>query len=48
MRKGGSRYHLSVTFGEKWESDIEKQSLGDRLTEGGEASRDKEVDYLME
>ena len=47
MRRGGSRYQLSVTIGEKWESDIEKETLGDRLTQVGEASRDKEVDYLM-
>lgn len=47
MRRGGSRYHLSVAFGEKWESDIEKESLGDKLTQVGGASRDREVDYLM-
>lgn len=46
MRRGGSRYHPSVMIQEKWESDIEKESLGDRLTQMGEASGDKEVDYL--
>ena len=45
--RGGNGYHLSVTVGEKWESDIEKESLGDRLTQVDEASRDKEVEYVM-
>jgi len=47
MRRGDRRCHLSVMIGEKWESDVEMESLGDSFTAVGKAPRDKEMGWPM-